>query len=403
MTIKERKPLIKTMGHSWLDVILEYCGLLSSIIYIFVILALIATLLIRSSSSIKQFSLSFLTSSQWNEKQTVLFPPVLSPSDKSISLRFSYPIDPDTVNNAISLSQPSYGIIPYTYSVTNRYIELFFETFHDGEYVLSIKDTLRNSQNYPIATTWNIAFVVEENTIVSTTISPSLENIDSYSRLYGAFPFIFGTLVSSLLAIAISFPFSIAIALYLNEYAAKTKRGYFLSSVSDLLAGIPSVIYGFWAMFFIVPYVGSNILTASLVLSIMTLPYSTSITREAIALVPKHMKLAGYALGGTKYTIIRTIIIPYAKSGIVAGLLLALGRALGETLAVTMVIGNSNRMSFSLFEPAQTIASLIANEYAEASGLKQSALIELALLLILITIFFGFLGRIIVKKQGKKS
>ncbi|MGL5955503.1 MAG: phosphate ABC transporter permease subunit PstC, partial [Brevinema sp.] len=188
------------------------------------------------------------------------------------------------------------------------------------------------------------------------------------------------------------------VALLITEYS-KSNIIKLFTTLIDLLAGIPSVIYGLWGLFFLVPRFGANILTSSLVLSIMIMPYAASLSREAISLVPDKLKQAGFGLGASRFKVICHVILPYARSGIIAGVLLTLGRALGETLAVTMVIGNRNQIPTSLFDPAQTISSLIANEYGEASGLKQSALIEAGLVLMIIVLLFSLLGRIIIRKQ----
>ncbi|MCX7958849.1 MAG: phosphate ABC transporter permease subunit PstC, partial [Deltaproteobacteria bacterium] len=215
---------------------------------------------------------------------------------------------------------------------------------------------------------------------------------DPVSEKYSVLPFIAGTFITSILALLISIPFSVAASLYLGEYAEGKRSSKFIKTVLDLLAGIPSIIYGFWGLMVLVPVVrkfeeflgvpplGIGIFTASLILSIMIIPYTTSIAREVIRLVPQDIKEAAYSLGATRYEVIRDIVIPYAKSGIFAGILLSFGRAFGETMAVTMVIGNANYIPKSLFAPANTMASVIANEFAEAtSDLYLSTLISLGL------------------------
>jgi len=181
--------------------------------------------------------------------------------------------------------------------------------------------------------------------------------------------------------------------------------------VTELLAGIPSVIYGFWGLFVFVPIVrklemkigippyGVGIFTASVILAVMVVPYASSIGREVISLVPSDVKEAAYSLGATRQEVIMKVILPYARSGIMAGILLALGRALGETMAVTMVIGNSNFLPRSMFSPGNTMASVIANEFTEATGrLYLSSLIEIGLLLFLVTVVINITGRYIIKK-----
>jgi phosphate transport system permease protein len=222
-----------------------------------------------------------------------------------------------------------------------------------------------------------------------------------------------GTLLTSFLALLISLPFSLAIAICIGEYFREGLLSSFLKNVTDLLAGIPSIIYGFWALFVLVPIVrrfevglgifpyGVGIFTASLILSVMIIPYSASIAREVIALVPTDIKEAAYSLGATRQEVITKVILPYARSGIGAGILLALGRALGETMAVTMVIGNSNRIPRSLFSPGNTMASVIANEFTEATGrLYLSSLIEVGLLLFLVTLIINVTGRYMIKKMS---
>jgi phosphate transport system permease protein len=233
------------------------------------------------------------------------------------------------------------------------------------------------------------------------------------SKTFGALPFLAGTLFTSFLALLISFPFSLAISIFIGEYFREGPLSSILKNVTELLAGIPSIIYGFWALFVLVPAVryfqirlgvfpyGVGIFTASLILSVMIIPYSAAIGREVIALVPSDIKEAAYSLGATRQEVITKIILPYARSGIGAGILLALGRALGETMAVTMVIGNSNLLPKGLFSPGNTMASVIANEFTEATGtLYLSSLIEIGLLLFLVTMLINILGRYTIKKMS---
>lgn len=232
---------------------------------------------------------------------------------------------------------------------------------------------------------------------------------------FGGWPFIAGTLITSALALLISLPFSLTIAIALGEYF---KKGFFsavISSSIELLAGIPSIIYGTWGLFVIVPMVqklqmgmadkgiipfGLSVFSAAIVLAIMIIPYSASLARDVILLVPQDLKEAGYSLGGSRFSVIRKVIFPYSLSGIFAGQILAFGRALGETMAVAMVIGNLRKVPHSIFEPGSTIASVIASEYNEATPLHASALTELGLILFVITIAFSFLGRIIINKMS---
>jgi len=228
---------------------------------------------------------------------------------------------------------------------------------------------------------------------------------------FGALPFLIGTILTSFLALIISIPFSLSLSIFLGEYYREGKLSLILKNLLDLLAGIPSIIYGLWGLFFLVPIIrnleikmgitpyGVGIFTASIILSIMIIPYSSSIGREVIELVPSEIKEAAYSLGATRYEVIKKVIIPYAISGILSGIFLSLGRALGETMAVTMVIGNANILPKNIFSPGNTMASVIANEFTEATGdLYLSALIEIGLFLFLVTFIINFIGRILVRK-----
>ncbi len=234
--------------------------------------------------------------------------------------------------------------------------------------------------------------------------------------VYGAVPFVIGTLLTSFLALFISLPFSFSISLFLGEYFKKGALAEFLNYATDILASIPSVIYGFWGLLFLVPIVrkfelsfhilpyGVGIFTASLILAVMIIPYTSYLAKEVILLVPQDIKEAAYSLGATRSEVIRKVIVPYSRSGIFAGILLSLGRALGETMAVTMVIGNSNLIPGSIFSPGNTMASVIANEFTEATNdVHLSALIELGLLLFIITGIINFIGNVIIKKLSIKG
>jgi len=236
---------------------------------------------------------------------------------------------------------------------------------------------------------------------------------DPVKSEFGAFPFLVGTLATSFLALVISVVFSIPISIFLGEYSAQGATATFIKSMIELLAGVPSVIYGFCGLFLLAPLVrilemklgvapyGVGIFTASLVLSIMIIPYSASIGREVISLVPSDLKEAALSLGATRFEVIRKVILPYAGSGIIAGILLSLGRALGETMAVTMVIGNSNFIPKSIFSPANTLASVIANEFTEATGsLYLASLIELGLVLFIVTTLINLIGKLIIRRMG---
>ncbi len=236
---------------------------------------------------------------------------------------------------------------------------------------------------------------------------------DPVQGVFGALPFLAGTLITSFLALAISLPFSLSTSIFLGEYFREGTASSLIKSAIELLAGIPSVIYGFWGLFVLVPLVriaelklgvapyGIGILTSSIILAIMIIPYSASLGTEVIQLVPSELKEAAFSLGATKFEVIYKIILPYSRSGIVAGILLALGRALGETMAVTMVIGNSNFLPTSIFSPANTMASIIANEFAEATGeIHLSSLVAIGLLLFLVTMVVNIIGKYIIHKMS---
>jgi len=239
---------------------------------------------------------------------------------------------------------------------------------------------------------------------------------DPVSGKFGMLSFLVGTLLTSFLSLLICLPFSLAISIFLGEYFREGPLSSFLRNVTELLAGIPSIIYGFWGLFVLVPIVrkleiilgippyGVGIFTASLILAVMIVPYAASIGGEVISLVPSDIKEAAYSLGATRQEVITKVILPYARSGIMAGILLALGRALGETMAVTMVIGNSNLLPRSIFSPGNTMASVIANEFTEATGrLYLSSLIEIGLLLFLVTMVINIVGRYIIKKVSVEA
>jgi phosphate transport system permease protein len=234
---------------------------------------------------------------------------------------------------------------------------------------------------------------------------------DPVSNVYGAFPFLLGTLLTSFLALIISIPFSFAVAVYLGEYNPKGWLSNFLKNTVELIAAVPSVIYGFWGLLVLVPLIrelelkigvlpyGIGIFTASLILAVMIIPYAASLGREMIRLVPSHLKEAAYALGATRWEVIRNVVLPYTKSGLFAGILLSLGRALGETMAVTMVIGNTSEIPSSIFAPGNTMASVIANEFTEADRtVYLSALIELGLVLFLVTVVINIIGKRIIQR-----
>ncbi len=242
---------------------------------------------------------------------------------------------------------------------------------------------------------------------------------DPVNDQFGAFPFVYGTLVSSALALLIAVPLAIGVAVYITEISPRWLRGS-LAFTTELLAAIPSVIYGLWAIFVLVPllrqYVqpflarylgwtglfegppyGIGMLAAGIILAIMVVPIISSITREVMTAVPQQQREAVLALGATRWEMIRTGVLRNARAGIAGGVILGLGRALGETMAVTMVIGNRPEIAKSLFAPGYTMASVIANEFSEATGdLYLSALVEVGLALFIVTIIVNILAQFLV-------
>lgn len=242
---------------------------------------------------------------------------------------------------------------------------------------------------------------------------------DPVSGDFGALPFIFGTLATSLLALVMAVPLALGVAIFLSELCPEKLRAP-ISFVTELLAAIPSVVYGLWAFFVLVPImrdqlgpflvkylgwtgffegfnIGVGLLTASIILAIMILPIISSIARDIMLAVPTSQREAVLALGATRWEMIRTGVLRNARIGIVGAVILGLGRALGETMAVTMVIGNHPDISKSLFAPANTLASVIAGEFAEASSaMYTSALIEIGLALFLVTIVVNAIARALV-------
>jgi len=242
---------------------------------------------------------------------------------------------------------------------------------------------------------------------------------DPVNDQFGALPFIYGTVVSSVLALLMAVPLAIGVSVFITEMSPPWLRSP-LAFTTELLAAIPSVIYGLWAIFVLVPilrvYVqpflattfgwtglfegppfGIGMLAAGVILAIMVVPIVSSITREVMTAVPQQQREAVLALGATRWEMIRTGVLRNARAGIMGGVILGLGRALGETMAVTMVIGNRPEIARSLFAPGYTMASVIANEFSEATGdLYLSALVEIGLALFLVTIVVNILAQILV-------
>ncbi len=381
----------------------------SAICFILLVVSLAGSLIYKSKESISQTGINFITKSTWNAKFLELSR-VNASTDESFTVFFTVPVDSsqsfaDLI--AMTYNQQSIAI---QISQSNHIITITPEYWRDGDYTISISQSLQDTNHYALPQDITWSGQLSNNRILSPQIVGAKTGIidgvieSENTRHFMILPFIIGTLVSSILALLIAFPIALAVALLVIEYAPPTSPIIKMFTILiDLLAGIPSVIYGLWGLFFLVPKLGANILTASIVLSIMIMPYAASLSREAISLVPNKLKQAGLGLGASRLKVIQHIVLPYARSGIIAGILLTLGRALGETLAVTMVIGNRNQIPTSIFDPAQTISSLIANEYGEASGLKQSALIEAGFVLMIIVLCFSLLGRIIIRYQDSKS
>jgi phosphate transport system permease protein len=249
---------------------------------------------------------------------------------------------------------------------------------------------------------------------------------DPVAEKFGALPFIYGTLVTSLLALLISVPLAVGAAIFLSELAPP-RLSNTCTFLVELLAAVPSVIYGLLAIFTLVPFLsnyvepflkktlgflpfftgaplGYTVLAASLILAIMTFPFIISISRESLLAVPREQREAALALGATKWESTWQVVVPHARLGIVGSVFLALARALGETMAVTMVIGNDPAIHASLLKPGYTIAAVIANEFTEATGdLYQGALVELGLVLFLITIILNASAQLLIVATTKKG
>ena len=243
---------------------------------------------------------------------------------------------------------------------------------------------------------------------------------------FGVLPFIIGTAVSSLIALLFACPLGVAIAIFLSEDFLPAPIRQVIRFVVELLAAIPSVVYGLWGIFVVIPIVqqfgtwaaehlgksipifagpayGNSLLTASLVLALMILPTVTAISRGALVAIPKTLREGAYALGATRWEAIFGVILPTAAPGIVAANILALGRAMGETMAVAMLIGNSSRLTGSLLAPSGTLAGLLANQFGEAEGLQISSLMYAALLLVAMTLGVNMAGEAVLRYTQKRT
>ncbi len=251
---------------------------------------------------------------------------------------------------------------------------------------------------------------------------------DPVSGKFGALPAVYGTLVTSFIAMLIAVPISFFIAFFLTELCPQKLRGTF-NSIIELLAGIPSIIYGMWGLFVLAPLmadhvqpalnhtfkhvwflgdiftgppIGVGLLPAAIILAVMVTPFITSVMREVFEVVPQTLKEGGYGLGATTWEVTWDIVLPYTRVAIMGGVMLGLGRALGETMAVTFMIGNANNIDIGLFNPGNSIASVIANEFAEASDpLHAGALISLGLILFVIAFLVLTTARWLIKSTGR--
>jgi phosphate transport system permease protein len=253
---------------------------------------------------------------------------------------------------------------------------------------------------------------------------------DPVGQQFGALVPIYGTLVTALIAMIIAVPVSFGIAMFLTEIAPKWLRGT-VGSAIELLAGIPSIIYGMWGLFVLVPVLsehvypwidahmgqwplvgflfagpplGLGMLTAGLVLAIMVIPFISSVMREVFLTVPGRLKESSYALGSTKWEVVWDVVLPYTRSAVIGGIFLGLGRALGETMAVTFVLGNAHELTASLLMPGNSIAATIANEFSEAdSEMYRSALIALGFVLFLVTFVVLSIARLMLRQLAKRE
>lgn len=249
---------------------------------------------------------------------------------------------------------------------------------------------------------------------------------DPVTGQFGALPLIYGTIYSSVVAMVIAVPLALGVAIFLTEFAPRRLRTP-IATLVELLAAVPSVIYGLWGIFVLIPllrdtiwplvgpslerlplfrgsFYGPSVLAGGVILAIMTLPYIAAVSREVLLAVPAHQREAALALGATRWEAVWTVVLPYGRAGIFGAIVLGLGRALGETMAVTMVIGNRHEISLSLVEPGYTIAAAIANEFAEAvSDIHLSALVYVGLVLFMITVIINALARWLIWRVARGS
>ncbi len=250
------------------------------------------------------------------------------------------------------------------------------------------------------------------------------------TETFGAWPAVAGTLISSLVALAIGVPISLGIAIFLTQLSPKWLKGPIATAV-ELLAAVPSIIYGMWGLFVFAPLVaaylqvplnsivegvpivgtvlysrvpsGTGIFTAGIILALMIIPFIASIARDMLDQIPPILRESAYGMGCTTWEVVRHVLVPQTGVALIGAVMLGLGRALGETMAVTFVVGNANRLSASIFDPGSTIASRIANEFNEASDLQLNALIALGCILFLVTFAVLIVARLLVARVGAKS
>lgn len=247
---------------------------------------------------------------------------------------------------------------------------------------------------------------------------------DPVAEIYGAAPMIYGTVVSSLLALLLAVPLALGVAIFLTEFAPKWMRQP-VAFLVELLAAIPSVVYGLWGIFVLIPFLrtyvapslksafgwtpffegvfyGNSMLAGGIILAIMIVPYIAAVSREVLLAVPASQREAALALGATRWEAVWTAVLPYGRAGIIGAVVLGLGRALGETMAVTMVIGNRHDISLSVLQPGYTMAAAIANEFAEATtDLYLSALFEVGLILLVVTVIVNGIARLLVWRVAR--
>jgi len=247
---------------------------------------------------------------------------------------------------------------------------------------------------------------------------------DPVAEVYGAAPMIFGTLASSVLALLIAVPLALGVAIFLTEFSPRWLRQP-VAFLVELLAAIPSVVYGLWGIFVLIPFLrsyvvpplkavlgwtpflqgvfyGNSLLAGGMILAIMIVPYIAAVSREVLLAVPTSQREAALAMGATRWEAVRSAVLPYGRAGLIGAVILGLGRALGETMAVTMLIGNRHDIGISVLQPAYTMAAAIANEFSEATtNMYHSALFEVGLVLFVVTVVVNAIARILIWRVAR--